>query len=409
MVLCDHFPTVVWLWRRVTSIRLRPRRIALYLAIFLVIAAIALRVAAGIFEYRVMKTVNALSQVRLDQTNEPESLEIMPGLKPGTSSLANCPVKVCFAKENYIWPSGLAGVVHYFFGDGSDPRDKVRFWLGYRVARFSADVELNEGRVHKLDYSLLVGNVNLKCRGIVLANAKGIQGFPFGRVLWSVNQEEFSDGRIPENEDESPDYQVTWTPIYKGSANAGIGLNVAFTLAAPAGLVRHAFDLHLNCIWHLTGCGSARDLLPLAWDDKLGIESAALARMKSSNPCPDRILQRRARDSLDIILAEVTRLLPNLKSDWLGECRRADFRLVQVLKGKLDRKLEGALLPITIGTQDHNPRIPNPVIPYLHPGSKLLMFSENYEPCQIVAATPSALQTIQTALAEQASQDAKSD
>jgi hypothetical protein len=412
MVLSDHLPTFVWLWRRMTSIRLRPRRIALCFATFLVIVALAPRIASGIFEYRVLEIVNGLAQIRLDQTTKAELLKTVADLKPGTSSYGKCPEEECFSNETYIWSSSFGAMEDYFFGRWVTQgrfHSKVGYWLGYRVTRFSADVELSEGRVHKLYFSLMVSNGNLWIDRTVLVNVSGIQGFPFGRVLWSVNERDFSDGRLPEVEDESPDYRVTSIPIWKGPANAMVGLSVAFTPGAPAQLARHAFELQLNCIWRLNGCTSTRDLLPLAWEDKLRIESAALARMKSSNPCPDRILPRRARDSPDIILAEVTRLLPSDKNDLLGECRRADFRLVQVLKGKLNRKLEGVLLPIRIGTQDPNLRIPNPVIPYVRPGSKLLMFSENYEPCQIVAATPSALGTIQSALASLPSKVAQND
>ena len=396
MALSAHFPTFPWIWRRVKSIRPQPRRIALYLAIFLVTVTLALRVVAGIFEYRVLAIVNGLAQVRLDQTTKAEFLKTVPRM--GGFSWTKCSAEECYSKEVNVWPLNS---VYYFLAPKMLETPYLRelaFWIGLRFARFSAYVEFKDGKVHCLDYTLGVANAG-----------RLIPEMPF-LIIQSARSNKNSF--MPEIDDESPEYRVTESRN-SSSGMSAIGLNVVYTPGAPATLVRNAFDLHLNCVWQLRGCTSTRQFLPSTWQYKTAMESARIARLQSADPCPDRLLPRHVRESSTILLAEVARLLPNFNSEFLGECRIVDYRLLQVLKGKGDRQLEHVLHPVTLSWRYSETKLANPAIRLLYLGSKVLIFSDYpsalASPCEIVAATPTALQTIETVLASPASQAAKSD
>jgi hypothetical protein len=386
------------MWRRVTSIRLRPRRIALYIAISLVIVTLALRAVAGIFEYRVLKIVNGLAQVRLDQTTKAEFLKNVPGMEPGEFSSTKCSTEECYSKEIYAWPPNR---VYSFLAPSLLQTQGLRelaFWLGLRFARFSAYVEFKDGKVHYLYYTLMVVNTGRLIPEMPFLNVSGVQGYPL----------RFQ----PEIDDENPDYRMIERRASVDGMSA-IGLNITFTRGIPAQLVRHAFDLQLNCIWQLRGCTSTGQLLPRAWQYKTAIESARIARLQSADPCPDRLLPRHVHDSSDVLLAEVARLLPNMNDEFLGECRIADYRLLQVLKGSAGRPLEHVVHPVTLSFRFSETRLPNPAIRLLYPGSRVLIFSDYpsaiASPCEVVAAIPSAMQSVQAALASPSSQVADED
>ena len=73
-------------------------------------------------------------------------------------------------------------------------------------------------------------------------------------------------------------------------------------------------------------------------------------------------------------------------------------------------QFKGVEHPLTIFDTD---MIPNPAVNLLRPGASVLMFTDPNgmleEPCEIMAATPSALRTIRAALASPTSQVAESD
>jgi len=380
----------MWVWRRVTS--RWARRIWFCLAVATLLVSTALRIRAGLFEHRVSRIVHALAQVRLDQTTKTDLLATVPGLQPGAPSGTKCRTEECYSEEISNWTSSLE--FHLLAELHSTLVYELGYWLGFRLWLFSADVELRHGKVHKLEYALLLDDGSGGYPGTLDVDVESVRGFS----SWS--QSDFDD--------ESPDYLAE--SYFKWPE---LTLRVVFTPAAQGQLVKHAFDLHLNCVWQLRGCRTARQLLPVAWDDKQAIESAAVARIQSSDPCPDRILFRQARDTGDILLVEVARLRPDLETGRLAGYRMADYRLLQVLKGKVNRPLAGVAHSPTMYVPSSYLQVSNPATKLLYPGSRVLMFSRNYTsiggPCDIVAATPSALEALRTALASPSSQVVDSD
>jgi hypothetical protein len=148
--------------------------------------------------------------------------------------------------------------------------------------------------------------------------------------------------------------------------------------------------------------------MPRADGDYQNIRRSAFARLRSPTPCPDRILFRRARDVADILLVEVANVHPVLEQFGNEQEEIADYRLLEVLKGKLDRPLKNVGHPLSLSIGVNESAIPNPALKLLHPGSQVLMFSDSStdvdSPCETVAATESAERAIRSTLRSNAGQ-----
>ena len=109
-------------------------------------------------------------------------------------------------------------------------------------------------------------------------------------------------------------------------------------------------------------------------------------------------------------LRGVARLSSELDAHGDQQYSVVDNRLLETLKGVPNRPLDGVEHPLTIFGTD---KIPNPAISLLRPGASFLMFNDlNWiaqDPCEIVAATPSALKTIRVTLASPVLQVTESD
>jgi hypothetical protein len=90
---------------------------------------------------------------------------------------------------------------------------------------------------------------------------------------------------------ESPQFRVTSGASYLGAT---------YMFDAPPELVAHAFKVDLSCFWSLRGCRIARQIAPQLSEDAERIEQDTLARLKSVDPCPARIVAGRSRYLTDL-------------------------------------------------------------------------------------------------------------
>ena len=264
-------------------------------------------------------------------------------------------------------------------------------FLGLHLWDFSAKVEIRKERVHGFYYALEIDNCDARSPGAMRFGARS--------VLGPISRREVGELFL----DESPDCGIVWNQWVVPSFT----LFVDFRPTAPPELVHHAFDLRLGCVV-LSGCRTTRQVMPLVWADDQSIVAAALSRIQSPDPCPDRILVRRARDVTHIILAEVAGVHPDAPNTHT----LADYRLLEILKGGAAPRLNGLMhFPDIPGPPWAD--VPNPAFKLLKPGTRVLMFIDRngllVQPCEIVPATPSALQTIRDALASPTSQLVESD
>ena len=189
---------------------------------------------AAIFEYRVTSIIHRSAQVRLDETTTSELLTLVPSLRACPKDDLALQEDSCYQVQ--IWES-LISRVAYFGRYGY----KTAYWMGARHWNFSASVRLRQGKVHKFGYNVNVNNGSLSEPWLTYVAVTSDRG----HRAWHLDP----------TQDESPDYRVT--RYFKWPDQT---IEIMYTPAAPTQLLNHAFDIQLNCIWHLRGCRRCRDL-----------------------------------------------------------------------------------------------------------------------------------------------------
>jgi hypothetical protein len=335
----------------------------------------------ALFERRTLKVMSGLSSLRIGATTKTEVLSQTAGAKVDGRfrGVRDCNADECLTitipnsrlSDWLLLPTARTGHGTLF---------SVLSWLGLRYHTLEAHIDFVGSKVSRLDYQLILSTPDATYPGAIFINAhSNTSARRYTGISGSVG-------------DESPDYGVSHFPKW-----STLRTDVYFTPDAPAELASHAFNLKLRCLWSFSGCRTANQLLPEAEQDRLKIERAASERMAGPNQCPDRILQHRARDTEGILLVEVRSSTPAFVAyDDGSHHRRTSFRLLRVLKGKPDRSLNNVVVTSEIwdGVRAHNS-----AFDLLTPGQKLLLFSGGGtnidEPCEAVAATDSAVQTLE--------------
>jgi hypothetical protein len=373
------FPVATWLWRHISS--RWACRIYLWGLAIIVTPAVALRVQAFLFERQAIRIASGLSSLRIGATSKAEALSRIPGLAVVNKEF------LCSADECFSVGIPNSGISNWTLLRASEAGHGTLFsvlsWWGVRYWSLDARVNFNSGRVSDFGYRLML-------------SAPHAYPVPGGSVVEVSSRKKFADRwQLDWNLDESPEYQVyhyfKWPLLNTG---------VYFTRNAPVDLVRHAFDLHLRCVWSVAGCETANQLLPEAEQDRLRIRQAAIERMGVPDQCPARILSHRARDVDDILVVELKNVSPQTVQSEVGTYRLANFRLLRVLKGKPGRPLDHVWVMTEIDVGEVKAR--NSALDLLSPGQRILLFSGAStnidEPCEAMAGTEDAVQTIETAL-----------
>lgn len=369
------------------SVLRQVRRCAITLLITILGATLLLRLDAAIFEYRVLAMLRQMEELKLGQTTRAELSNSVTGMR--SSPCAPVPnSSECLAKH-FSNLSGHLLIAHlqklYGVYWNSKTIYEAGHLLGIRICDFYAVFEIRDQKVQGLNYGLFLDN--------------GSNQYPGAIVVHVGSTESYITSPLSNAEDESPEYLVAryhqWPEL---------NLSISFTPLAPVTLTRHAFEPSLNCLWRIDGCRTSQQIFLSTWQDEENIEWAIGARLHSSNPCPDRILPHRVRDASDILLVEVEHIGPEMGSETYGTTfPMVDYKLLRVLKGKSNRPLKSLHYSSLIyDPADPRQQMPNPAIQLLHPGAHVLMFSNEPwhvdEACEIVAATDSALQAIQSEL-----------
>ncbi len=363
------------------------RRFVIALLITILSATLLLRLDAAIFQYRVLAILRQMEKVKLGQTSREELANSWTGMRSApcapVPNSSECLTKTLSNLSSY-WLFFRLQKLYGVYWD-----NKTIFaaghLLGIRICNFYAVFEIRDQKVQGLNYGLFLDN--------------GSNQYPGAIVVHVGSTESYINSPLSNAEDESPEYLVTryhqWPEL---------NLSISFTPLAPVTLTRHAFELSLNCLWRIDGCRTSKQIFPLAWQDEENIERAIGARLHSSNPCPDRILPHRVRDASDILLVEIQHVGPEMGSKtYRMTFPLVDYKLLRVLKGKSNRPLRSFQhSSLVYDPADPTQQMPNPAIQLLHPGARVLMFSNDPwqvdEACEIVAATDNAIQTIQSRL-----------
>jgi hypothetical protein len=393
MTIRNYLPASAWVWRTLTG--RTARRVYLSILLLLFIVTVVAHVYSFVLTRRIHAVILGLSRITIDQTTEEEVLRTVPYLvrsKWDGNAYKTVEVgDVDTGVEHYYYViiSNEANWMRFerlaiCFSKVGYPRDwilKVGDQLGYRYLFFSAEVMSLDGKVSRISYG--IADQLAIPRGIGnIVSVRSAHGF------WAPLQTSFE---VASTDEESPQFRV---------GGDGQHLTVSFAFDASPTLRSGAFQVDLSCFWSLFGCRHASQIAPLLWQDKITIEAATVARLKSSEPCPNRILAGRARylPDMNILLLESTgSRVENVNEDG----RRVDefwthYKLVEVLRGRAWGSWESVRSSATVlYPGDYRRSLPNMGLRWSKAGERVLAFSNMaFDSCQIVPATPTALSAI---------------
>jgi hypothetical protein len=385
------------------------RRIYTVLLLMCISLSVGLRCRTYLLTRRIQAVLAGLAQVRVDQTTESQLQTIVPYLRSlKIEASSGLDRQYCASISNDHEGSGGLGlywVPHIFFSSWTPQKGpiqnkwsamplplKVAYVLGWRHLTFRTCITTLNGVVAGAGYAL-EPDLFLGWPASELVVVRSVHGF------WMRHR------RMPVQsaDDESPDFRFgAAAGEFSMFAGDDATIGVAYTARASRELVSHVFRVDLSCFWGIRGCGSVRQVVPLLWADRLRIAQATVMRLKSGNPCPDRILDGRVRTlpDLNVALLEVVDSryeVLNYEGDRTQESV-TEYRLAEVIRGHFDASEMTAMrYRQLVGSPTG--KMPNRAGPfYPKRGERFLFFSGvNFDSCRIVPATPSAEFAVRTA------------
>ena len=240
----DLFPWTYALWRFLSS---KPVRISLVSSSSLLLLVMAgFRIESFLLQRKVTSILARMSQLRLDETSLAEFRLLLPELTPAQSPGASLRYGVRYDDTQ----QGI--LVRYLWRVWQN--DRVEPWLyywGHRFHRFEAGVEVLNGTVVRVDYSLWIDTNE----DHMLYSGAGINVLGLSRAGWR----QLGRGSTVTYDDLRP-------YVEQHASNAPENyVALAFTPDAPDGLKQSAFRVHLTCLWNLSPCKKTKQMLPGIW------------------------------------------------------------------------------------------------------------------------------------------------
>ena len=398
MLIRRHFSSASWFG---TGLRGRILRRACITFIFLILSvSTGTRVYSFVLTHKIQAVISGLSKLQIDQTTEEEVRKAVPYIvrskwewqvkrtpEAGDVDLGEEGSYYVTISNEWSWMK-FGGFAASFSSVRYSKDGRPKSWvldaanlLGYRYMAFGARVELLNGKVTSISYGIADNLVFPRELGTIVS-VKSVHGF------WAPYQRGFE---VRSTEDESPQFRINGSEHH---------LDVLYTFDAPSTMTSRAFKVDLSCFWGLLGCNHAREIAPLLWQEKLAIETATLARLKSNEPCPIRILAGRVRYLPDtsVLLLEST----GFKTKSVNEDgMRVDevwtnYKPIEVPRGWSSESWESVRSTSTVpDPEDYNRKLPNTGLRWANAGVRVLAFTNlSFDSCRLVVGTPSALSAI---------------
>ena len=399
------YPIASWILRTFTGRIVR--RVYLVLVLALLATSAASRIYTFVLTRRMEAVIAGLSKLQIDESTEedvkrtvpylvrsqwegqlkrsPETGDIDIGFQKGysvaisnesswlkfgslISPFTSCCVNTTYTKDGYEhnWILGLTNL------------------LGYRYVYFGASVMLLNGRVSSISYGVHDRFGFPRQVGTILA-VKSVHSF------WASYRRGFE---VPSTDDESPQFRLS-------SGEHHLGVSYAYD--APPELKAHVFKIRLACFWSLRGCRTPRQIAPLLSEDAERIQQDALARLKSTDPCPARIVSGRLRYltdvSVSLIESEGLRREPTNMEGSIGIRTVTDYKLIEVLRGFPAQSLKSVEVRSSVPFPgDYTKQLPNYGPQWPERGKQILLFSNHYfDSCQLIPAVPEAIAAVRDA------------
>ena len=405
--------------RHATGRRARIFGLALLVVLFVLVAVSSgIRVRSYFLTLRIQAVLLGLEHLEVDATPEEQLLRTVPYMtrvplesRQGTQAYRYYRVSLSNeGDEKWLrwlrWTQFVSRVIPSLGPTLSDAgvADKWAFMdvphkvasvFGWRHLSFGADVRVFDGKVSSIWYGI---------------EPDVFVGWPVSYLVVTHSEHGlWRDRGLPvqvnDADDESPHYRFGFAAgqfsMLPGTESS---IGVAFTDDATREPISHAFQLDLSCFWGVRGCGSVHQIAPLLWKDQQAIRAAAASRLKSQDPCPDRILADRVRYLPDLIveLFELTDSRPRGTADGndaVGSLT-AGYRLKETIWGSADRARLWERYEASIAwASDSREHVSPPELRTLKAGDKVLVFSgAKFNSCRVVPATPSAEAAVRAAV-----------
>lgn len=244
MSFYDLFPATAWLWRKLQS---RPARHLYVLGLaVIVIPAVALRIRAAVFEFRVLTMVHGLSNLRVGASSKADALTQIPTLRtnqPDQYGGSRCGTDECFSTG--IATSDFMDSVLRKAGAGRhDLIFSLLSWWGFRSGYLDVHADFTSGKVSSLGYQLMVttSHLDLDYFGVVVVGVSSVQH------VAAMQRSGIEVGRT---------YSIE--PARKSPLQS---VGIRLTPQAPIEIVKPAFNPKLGCLWSMTGCRTWHEILP---------------------------------------------------------------------------------------------------------------------------------------------------
>lgn len=349
------------------------------------------------FRVRKFEAVLAgLARVKVDQTTEAELVKLVPYLTRRTSYKGrDGAVETWYGVEftnEFDWP--VAHLYHLMGPSSYRTLRKIATVLGCHFLSLGAGVVVRDGKVSSVSYAVNNSGGWPRALGDVIS-AKSVHG------PWHSWHRGF---RVTSVYDENPQFRITSGRSFDAEDPGATSIGVEWTFDAPPEMVSHVYQLDLSCSWGLRGCPSGREMAGRLWQGERHTQADAMARLKSPELCPDRVLAGRVRylPDVEVLLLEV---LDSQREQINEEGQQSeefntDYKVVEVLRGLARRypdKIKLRYRPTIPSPLQGDGQIANPLPPWHKAGDRVLFFTNHtFESCQVVPATPSALSVVRT-------------
>ncbi len=375
----DYFPVTTWLGKRLSSGT--PRWILLSILVLFLGLNLLFRASAAFSAHHIGEITRSLSLLTVGKTTDREVLRLVSSAHSRLLSDLPCSAEECINFEVANWDGPVLWLLVR-----NAPFHRVVYFLGYRAYQFEAFFQFQKNTLTKSGYQLIVDDGSTGYPGALPVNvsARAEHGIAIHQYVSSER-------------DENPEYQVGANRKFEGHA-----LNVSYSPAASSELIHHAFDLKLGCLVTLRGCQEVRQILPDVWQDQVNIKSATEARLRSSEPCPPRIVRNLAKNATHIYKLKVVGMNKSGKTDNRDSSNEATFSLIEVLKEVFDQRSN---------TQESIEKpnfrslpIPDTANSWMSKGQSVILFyeSDHYwnSSCAIVPADRGNVGTVMAAISQ---------
>jgi hypothetical protein len=398
MPLRRYFSSTIWFGSGLRGRILR--RVSIAFILLLLSVATASHIYSFVLARRFQAVISGLSKIRIDQTTEEETTKLVPYLVPSQlgweekRTPETGDIDLGYEHSYYVTISNewswmkFRGFAASFSSVRYSKDDRPQSWilevanlLGYRYMAFGARVDLLNDKVSSVSYGIADNLVFPRELGTIVS-VKSVHAF------WAPYQRGFE---VRSTDDENPQFRVNGSEHH---------LDVLYTFDAPPTMMSRAYKVDLSCFWGLLGCHQARQIAPLLFQDAERIQQDALARLRSTDPCPARIVAGRSKYltdvSVSLIESEGLRREPANMEGSLGIRTVTDYKLIEVLRGFPVQSLKSVEVRSSVPLPgDYTKQLPNFGPQWPERGKQILLFSNHhFDSCQLVPAVPEAIAAV---------------